>query len=173
METSIANWHMVTMRWKPASQKETYGDYRMETSIANWHMVTMRWKPASQKETSPLAHFVRNSLPHKSFRFCSPMLTDWIEMICKQTISIQPDPIACKPIPVNHASNHFKIISPSLFKLEKLFRPMRDEQLYGSSIPATSSLNVLLFASHPNICRAEDPTAKMESWRVICHFFNI
>ena len=27
----------------------------------------------SQKETSPLAHFVRNSLPHKSFRFCSPM----------------------------------------------------------------------------------------------------
>ena len=28
----------------------------------------------SQKETSPLAHFVRNSLPHKSFRFCSPML---------------------------------------------------------------------------------------------------
>ena len=35
---------------------------------------TMHWKPASQKETSPLAHFVRNSLPHKSFRFCSPML---------------------------------------------------------------------------------------------------
>ena len=31
-------------------------------------------KPASQKETSPLAHFVRNSLPHKSFRFCSLML---------------------------------------------------------------------------------------------------
>ena len=30
----------------------------------------------SQKETSPLAHFVRNSLPHKSFRFCSPML-EW------------------------------------------------------------------------------------------------
>ena len=27
----------------------------------------------SQKETSPLAHFVCNSLPHKSHRFCSPM----------------------------------------------------------------------------------------------------
>ena len=31
----------------------------------------------SQKETSPLAHFIRNSLPHKSFRFCSPMLEIW------------------------------------------------------------------------------------------------
>ena len=27
----------------------------------------------TQKETSPLAHSVRNSLPHKSHRFCSPM----------------------------------------------------------------------------------------------------
>ena len=36
-----------------------------------WYLI---WKPStSQKETSPLAHFVRNSLPHKSFRFCSPM----------------------------------------------------------------------------------------------------
>ena len=36
------------------------------------------WKPStSQKETSPLAHFVRNSLPHKSFRFCSPMQNKW------------------------------------------------------------------------------------------------
>ena len=35
--------------------------------------VIIKWKPASKKETSPLAHFVRNSLPHKSFRFCSPM----------------------------------------------------------------------------------------------------
>ena len=35
----------------------------------NHKMVTI----ISQKETSPLAHFVRNSLPHKSFRFCSPM----------------------------------------------------------------------------------------------------
>ena len=31
----------------------------------------------SQKETSPLAHFARNSLPHKSFRFCSPMPNRW------------------------------------------------------------------------------------------------
>ena len=31
----------------------------------------------SQKETSPLAHFVRNSLPHKSFHFCSPMQNKW------------------------------------------------------------------------------------------------
>ena len=31
----------------------------------------------SQKETSPLAHFVRNSLRHKSFRFCSPMQNRW------------------------------------------------------------------------------------------------
>ena len=34
----------------------------------------------SQKETSPLAHFVRNSLPHKSFHFCSPMLEEWCQL---------------------------------------------------------------------------------------------
>ena len=33
---------------------------------------TSKWEPSNtQKETSPLAHFVRNSLPHKSHRFCS------------------------------------------------------------------------------------------------------
>ena len=31
----------------------------------------------TQKETSPLAHYVRNSLPHKSHRFCSPMRKKW------------------------------------------------------------------------------------------------
>ena len=31
----------------------------------------------TQKETSPLAHSVRNSLPHKSHRFCSPMRKRW------------------------------------------------------------------------------------------------
>ena len=35
----------------------------------------------SQKETSPLAHFVRNSLPHKSFRFCSPMRNIWNQQL--------------------------------------------------------------------------------------------
>ena len=40
----------------------------------NHSLKTSNWKPTSQKETSPLAHFVRNSLPHKSFPFCSPML---------------------------------------------------------------------------------------------------
>ena len=31
----------------------------------------------TQKETSPLAHSIRNSLPHKSHHFCSPMLNNW------------------------------------------------------------------------------------------------
>ena len=35
----------------------------------------------SQKETSPLAHFVCNSLPHKSFRFCSPMRNIWNQQL--------------------------------------------------------------------------------------------
>ena len=35
---------------------------------------TIKWEPSNtQKGTSPLAHYVRNSLPHKSHRFCSPM----------------------------------------------------------------------------------------------------
>ena len=59
------------------AKKETYGDYPMETSIANWHMVTIIRKPASQKETSPLDCCAINSLPHKSFRFCSPMRNEW------------------------------------------------------------------------------------------------
>ena len=42
------------------------------------HMEPATGTIKSQKETSPLAHFARNSLPHKSFRFCSPMLNKWI-----------------------------------------------------------------------------------------------
>ena len=42
----------------------------------------------SQKETSPLAHFVRNSLPHKSFRFCSPML-EWNQGMKPNTETIR------------------------------------------------------------------------------------
>ena len=42
------------------------------------------WKQSiSQKETSPLAHFVRNSLPHKSFRFCSPMRSSGNRVLVK------------------------------------------------------------------------------------------
>ena len=61
---NIWNQQMGTSNWKPTSQKGNIWLYSYET---------IQWKPASQKETSPLAHFVRNSLPHKSFRFCSPM----------------------------------------------------------------------------------------------------
>ena len=50
------------------------GNHKMETII-------------SQKETSPLAHFVRNSLPHKSFRFCSPMLEKPIPLDDNQAVS--------------------------------------------------------------------------------------
>ena len=49
----------------------------------------------SQKETSPLAHSVRNSLPHKSHRFCSPMRKKWSQY--KETIfweTIFPPPLA-------------------------------------------------------------------------------
>ena len=42
---------------------------KSQKKYGNQQIVTIK----SQKETSPLAHFVRNSLPHKSFRFCSPM----------------------------------------------------------------------------------------------------
>ena len=49
---------------------KTYGASNWEPVTGNQQMGTIK----SQKETSPLAHFVRNSLPHKSFRFCSPML---------------------------------------------------------------------------------------------------
>ena len=35
----------------------------------------------TQKETSPLAHSVRNSLPHKSHRFCSPMRKKWSHIL--------------------------------------------------------------------------------------------
>ena len=56
---------METIEAYPLPQCETYG-------ISNWNQQIGTIK--SQKETSPLAHFVRNSLPHKSHRFCSPML---------------------------------------------------------------------------------------------------
>ena len=52
-------------------------------NIWSQQLETSKWEPVtgnqqmgtikSQKQTSPLAHFVHNSLPHKSFRFCSPM----------------------------------------------------------------------------------------------------
>ena len=51
-------------KMEPALQKINRGYHKMETII-------------SQKETSPLAHLVRNSLPHKSFHFCSPMRNIW------------------------------------------------------------------------------------------------
>ena len=40
------------------------------------HPVKNQMKPASQKETSPLDCEAINSLPHKSFRFCSPTLNN-------------------------------------------------------------------------------------------------
>ena len=53
---------------------------------------TIKWKPASQKETSPLAHSVRNSLPHKSHRFCSPMRkmepSNWSHQIRKKKLPL-------------------------------------------------------------------------------------
>ena len=43
---------------------------------------TSPWEPSNtQKETSPLAHYVRNSLPHKSHRFCSPMRKNWSQQL--------------------------------------------------------------------------------------------
>ena len=81
---------------------EGCGNHKMETSIAKRnfpscplrsqftasqkllllfpnakHMESATGTIKSQKETSPLAHFVRNSLPHKSFCFCSPMRNRW------------------------------------------------------------------------------------------------
>ena len=47
----------------------------LKTIMKNWGQLLATI--ISQKETSPLAHFVRNSLPHKSFRFCSPMQKTW------------------------------------------------------------------------------------------------
>ena len=35
----------------------------------------------SQKEASPLSRFARNSLPHKSHRFCSPMRKKWSHIL--------------------------------------------------------------------------------------------
>ena len=53
-----------TSKWEPANETSKW-----EPANGNQQMETIK----SQKETSPLAHFVCNSLPHKSFRFCSPM----------------------------------------------------------------------------------------------------
>ena len=54
---------------------EGRGGDHMKPSPGNQVQSCPIWKPStSQKETSPLAHFVHNSLPHKSFSFCSPML---------------------------------------------------------------------------------------------------
>ena len=58
-----------------------YNKRSYETKMLFQGGVIIKWKPASQKETSPLAHFVRNSLPHKSFRFCSPMQNIWNQQL--------------------------------------------------------------------------------------------
>ena len=50
------------------------GGFRGEVSVG-WNQTLKT--VMSQKETSPLAHSVRNSLPHKSLRFCSPMRKRW------------------------------------------------------------------------------------------------
>ena len=50
---------------------------KSQKKYGNQQIVTIR----SQKETSPFAHFVRNSLPHKSLRFCSPMRNVWNQLL--------------------------------------------------------------------------------------------
>ena len=70
METSIAkrNFPSCSLRSQfTASQKPPL-------LFPNAKNGAIKLEPSNtQKETSPLAHFVRNSLPHKSHRFCSPM----------------------------------------------------------------------------------------------------
>ena len=101
METSIANWQetVETSKWEPSNRKKKlpllltlFAIHCLTKASAfvpqckniwSQQLETSKWEPVtgnqqmgtikSQKETSPLAHFVRNSRPHKSFRFCSPM----------------------------------------------------------------------------------------------------
>ena len=97
----ISNWNqqMGTSKWEPSNRKKKlpllltlFAIHCLTKASAfvpqckniwSQQLETSKWEPVtgnqqmgtikSQKETSPLAHFVRNSLPHKSFRFCSPM----------------------------------------------------------------------------------------------------
>ena len=67
-------------------------DYRMVPPLSALPLhCASPWEPSNtQKETSPLAHYVRNSLPHKSHRFCSPMRKNWSQ----QLGTIFPPPLA-------------------------------------------------------------------------------
>ena len=88
---------------------------------------TNKLKPTSQKETSPLAHFVRNSLPHKSFRFCSPMQKHMESANGNQTM-IQPyRPFQDKlpsPFGLSHQCSfcNIQILHPRDLSLDVLLR---------------------------------------------------
>ena len=176
---------------------EGCGNHKMETSIAKRnfpscslrsqftasqklpllfpnakHMESATGTIKSQKETSPLAHFVRNSLPHKSFRFCSPMRNIWNQQLepsnrkKKLPLLLTSFAIHCLTkasafVPQcetdgnhtieNHAMNHFKLCDHRRFAPP----PTKSHSNDGSSIPTTAIFECLACASHPNIlsCR--------------------
>ena len=81
----ISNWnHQIAKRNFPSCslRSQFTASQKLPLLFPNAkHMESATGTIKSQKETSPLAHFVRNSLPHKSFRFCSPMLNIWNQQL--------------------------------------------------------------------------------------------
>ena len=79
---------------------------------------TIRWKPASQKETSPLDRFAINSLPHKSFRFCSPMHSDGnhhtklLFIPPKKTVRLEPENVNQQTKPSHETAFYTPHIKP-------------------------------------------------------------
>ena len=74
-----------------------------------------------QKETSPLAHFVHNSLPHKSFRFCSPMLNRWKPRSGNHRVAKRNFP-SCSLCSQFTASQKLPLLFPNAKQLESIRR---------------------------------------------------
>ena len=113
-------------------------------------MNLIRYKEPSntQKETSPLAHFVRNSLPHKSYRFCSAMRNNgaiyWSQLLLSHITWLASLTMQCET-PKAYAMNLIRYKEPSIYSRPRIWiRSLRSLFTFASLTPYAR------FARYPN-----------------------
>ena len=102
----------------------------------------------TQKETSPLAHSVRNSLPHKSHRFCSPMRNNgaiyWSQLLVSHITCLASLAMQCET-PKAYAMNLIRYKEPSIYSRPRIWiRSLRSLFTFASLTPYAR------FARYPN-----------------------
>ena len=121
----------------------------MDSIFCNYVMKTKIWKTIrAQKETSPLAHSVRNSLPHKSFRFCSPMLNRWKPRSGNHMVAKRNFP-SCSLCSQFTASQKLPLLFPNAKQMVSIIRLLaRYARICGFPRAMFGSLRNICNASH-------------------------